>query len=111
MVKEEKEALFDIKKLSEEMKEKTRKNRRSTYEFGGPLGVFLLMVALPAMVYAFYFFCNGENRSCTFRNKDIKLPKMWRVYFNEGSLIVVAWIVFQAVLYLVPVGRVRINYT
>lgn len=111
LVKEEKEALFDVKKLEEDMKEKSRRSssRRPEYEFGGPLGVFFFMIALPALVYGFYFICNGNKSSCTFRDyKKVKLPKTWDAYFNEGSLIVVAWIVVQAILYAIPIGRVRI---
>lgn len=105
MVKEEKEALFDKDQLEKELKE-SRKSKVKEFDFGGPVGVFFMMLALPALVYATYFYCNGKDSKCSFRNNPIKLPH-WRTFFDEAHLVYDGWLLFQVILFLVPYGKVR----
>ena len=104
MAKEEKEALFDTDKLEQKLRE-SRRGKGKEFEFGGPVGVFLTMLTLPFLVYAFYFYCSGKKSVCSFRNNPIKLPH-WRKFFDEGHLMYDAWLLFQVLLFFVPFGKV-----
>ncbi|XP_068730271.1 delta(14)-sterol reductase LBR-like isoform X1 [Montipora capricornis] len=80
--------------------------RSHGYEFGGPVGVFFLMIALPAMVLGSALFCN--SKSCSVREKPI-IPPFWGfkgAFFDVGHLIVDGWIIFQAIIYMLPFGKV-----
>ena len=102
LIAEEKEAL-----LTAEIKPTMTKSKHG-YEFGGPFGVLLMMITLPAIVVSSYLFCNGEG-SCTIRQIP-SIPPLWKFYggfFDIGHLIVDGWILFQALIYMLPVGKVR----
>lgn len=105
MAKEEKEALLDPEQIEKEIKESCS-GKVKEFEFGGPVGVFLMMVALPVLIYALYFYCNGKNSKCSFRNNPIKLP-YWRKFFDIGHLFYDGWLLFQVVLFFLPLGKVR----
>ena len=46
------------------------------------------------------------QEGCDIRNIP-KLPVNWRSFFDvEASLIFLGWFAFQAILYMIPVGRV-----
>ena len=100
LVAEEKEALLATTE--------TRPSKgRHGYEFGGPVGVFFMMIALPVLVVSSYLFCNG-NAPCSFRQVP-SLPPLWRFkggFFDVGHLIVDGWIILQALIYMLPVGKV-----
>ena len=101
LIAEEKEALLTTSEM------KPSKSRHG-YEFGGPFGVFFMMIALPAVVVASYLFCNGDN-SCSIL-KLPSLPPLWRFkggFFDVGHLIVDGWIILQAILYMLPIGKVK----
>lgn len=101
LIAEEKEAL-----LTAEIKPTMTHNKRG-YEFGGPFGVFFLMIALPAIVVSSYLFCN-ETEPCTFRQLP-SIPPLWKFrggYFDIGHLIVDGWILLQVFIYMLPVGKV-----
>lgn len=106
MVKEEKEALFDKDKLERELKE-SRKGKSKEFEFGGPVGVFFTMLIMPILVYAMYFYCNGKDSKCSFIKNPLKLPH-WRKLFDDAHLIFDGWLLFQFLLFFVPIGKVRI---
>lgn len=100
LIPEEKEAL-----LTAEIKPSTAKSRHG-YEFGGPIGVFFMMIALPAMVVSSYLFCNKDG--CSLRQRP-SIPPLWRFtggFFDIGHLIVDGWIILQAIIYMLPVGKV-----
>ncbi|PIK61428.1 putative delta(14)-sterol reductase isoform X2 [Apostichopus japonicus] len=74
------------------------------YEFGGPIGVVLMMFLLPLVVYYLYFACNKGK--CQF---DLypTCEGDWKKYFDvEAFLLVIGWIVFQVLIYFIPVGRI-----
>ena len=101
LIAEEKEAL-----LTAEIKPTMAHSKRG-YEFGGPFGVFFLMIALPAIVMSSYLFCN-EKEPCTFRRLP-SLPPLWKFhggFFDIGHLIVDGWILLQVFIYMLPVGKV-----
>lgn len=103
LLAEEKESL-----LTAEMKPTTIKSRHG-YEFGGPFGVLCMMITLPALVVSSYLFCSGREL-CTVRQLP-SLPPLWKLYggfFDIGHLIVDGWILLQAFIYMLPIGKVCI---
>lgn len=75
------------------------------YEFMGPIGVLLMIIGLPTVVYALYFACGPT--SCSIRDvTDVKLPN-WRAWFSlKASVLFLAWFAFHCFLYTFPVGKV-----
>ena len=103
LIAEEKEAL-----LTAEIKPTMTKSKHE-YEFGGPFGVFCLMIALPAIVMSTYLFCSG-NGPCTIRQLPSSIPPLWKFqggFFDIGHLIVDGWILLQVFIYMLPVGKVH----
>ena len=101
LIAEEKEAVLTTIKDDEPTKSS------QGYELGGPVGVFVMMVVLPAVVVGSYLFCNKE--SCSFREVP-SLPPLWGfkgAFFDVGHLIVDGWIIFQAFIYMLPIGEVK----
>ena len=101
LIAEEKEAVHPT------IKEDELAKSSQGYEFGGPVGVFVMTVLLPSVVVGSYLFCNRE--SCSFRAVP-SLPPLWAfkgAFFDVGHLIVDAWIIFQAFIYMLPIGKVK----
>lgn len=106
LIAEEKEAL-----LTTEMKSTMSKSRHG-YEFGGPFGVFFMMIALPVVVVASYLFCGG-GEPCSIRQLPSIIPPLWSFaggFFDIGHLIVDGWIILQALIYMLPIGKVCIHF-
>jgi len=102
LIAEEKEAL-----LTAEIKP-TMAQSKHGYEFGGPFGVLWMMIVLPAVVVSSYLFCNGRQ-PCTIRQLPSSIPPLWKFhggFFDIGHLIVDGWILLQAFIYMLPVGKV-----
>lgn len=97
LITEEKEALLSTTEM------KPTKSKHG-YEFGGPVGVFFMMLALPAVVVLSYLFCNGEG-PWTVRQWPSLPP--FRKFFDVGHLIVDGWIILQVIIYMLPIGKVR----
>ena len=105
LLAEEKESL-----LTAEMKPTTTKSWHG-YEFGGPFGVLCMMITLPALVLSSYLFCSGSE-PCTVRQLP-SLPPLWKLhggFFDIGHLIVDGWILLQAFIYMLPIGKVCILF-
>ena len=102
LLAEEKESL-----LTAEMKPTIKSTHG--YEFGGPFGVLFMMITLPALVVSSYLFCSGREL-CTVRQLP-SLPPLWKLhggFFDIGHLIVDGWILLQAFIYILPIGKVCI---
>lgn len=86
-------------------------NGKHGYEFGGPVGVLLMMIALPVVVSLSYMYCNGGGPCTIYQSPSFPPMLMWRFVVGciFGHLIVVGWIVLQALIYLLPVGKVRLG--
>lgn len=79
------------------------------YEFGGPLGVLALMVALVLLVIASYLYCNKTkcwHFSEILMKHRISLPSAKEFLDLQGAAIVYGWIAFQLFLSLLPLGKV-----
>lgn len=72
------------------------------YEFLGPVGAFFMVLGLPAVIVGLYAFCN--EASCTVLRLPPfpPLPEFWHPL---AFVIIVAWFIFHAILYLSPLGR------
>lgn len=82
-----------------------RINPKTTkYEFGGPVGTFFMTLGLPATVICLYVFCTES--SCSVTALPTKLPSFTDFFHPLAFLVVIGWIAFQAILYLIPIGRV-----
>ncbi|XP_020352198.1 delta(14)-sterol reductase LBR isoform X1 [Oncorhynchus kisutch] len=72
-------------------------------EFGGRLGVFCMTLLLPATVLGLMVVCSQEDASLMSSPPLPALDSLWdlRVFG-----MVVLWLLFQALLYVLPVGKV-----
>lgn len=74
------------------------------FEFGGPIGTFLMIFGLPLVVYFLYFTCLPSGCKLVY-NPPFSLD--WRDYYDqEAYLFYVGWFLFQAILALLPFGKV-----
>ena len=68
-------------------------------------GAFFTMTSLPVLVYYLYFACN--NKSCSLTFKPTFSTRLDDYIDPQVILIYMGWIVFQAVLYMLPFGKVK----
>ncbi|XP_071963096.1 delta(14)-sterol reductase TM7SF2-like [Antedon mediterranea] len=81
----------------------TRVAKTTHYEFGGPIGATLTVFFLPLAMYYFYFAC-GKNK-CELTLKPGFSRKFADYYDPEAYLMFCGWMVFQAALYMLPIGK------
>ena len=82
-------------------------SKGSGYAFGGPFGVLFLMLTLPLLVFATYLYCN--KKKCYQLSEMLKRPELpsAKEFFDpEGAAMVYGWMLFQAFLSLLPLGKV-----
>ncbi|XP_067240246.1 delta(14)-sterol reductase LBR [Chanodichthys erythropterus] len=72
-------------------------------EFGGRVGVFFLMFLLPVAVLALLILCGQKDASL--QNFPLDLPTLQSLWDWQVFGIVLLWLLFQAVLSLLPVGK------
>ncbi|XP_076314302.1 delta(14)-sterol reductase TM7SF2-like [Tachypleus tridentatus] len=70
------------------------------YEMGGPIGAFLMSLLLPALCVYVHLACT--RYSCTIK----QLPVFLKYGSRDPALFYVGWILFQAVLTALPIGKV-----
>lgn len=94
-----------IEKPKFETLEDTKKLKKTKHtEFGGAIGAFLMIFFLPLTMYFVNLACSKDNCDTT---HIPKFPVNWRSFFDiEATLIFLGWFSFQAILYMLPVGRV-----
>uniref|UniRef100_A0A8C1D4Y4 Delta(14)-sterol reductase n=1 Tax=Cyprinus carpio carpio TaxID=630221 RepID=A0A8C1D4Y4_CYPCA len=73
-------------------------------EFGGRVGVFFLMFLLPVAVLALLILCGQKDASL--QSFPLELPALESLWDCQVFGIVLLWLLFQAVLSLLPVGKV-----
>nr|XP_015199756.1 PREDICTED: lamin-B receptor [Lepisosteus oculatus] len=74
-------------------------------EFGGKIGAFFMVLLLPAVVFSLLLMCNLGDPSVL--NFPPALPAIETLWDFEVFGIVVLWFLFQAFLYLLPIGKVK----
>ena len=81
-----------------------------SYSFGGPIGAFFIMLSLPLVVFATYLYCNKTK--CYHLSEMLKRPKLpsAKEFFDlKGAAMVYGWMLFQAFLSILPLGKVSID--
>ncbi|ESO94228.1 hypothetical protein LOTGIDRAFT_118629 [Lottia gigantea] len=72
-------------------------------EFGGLIGTFFLIFLLPATVYLLNFACNKKR--CTIMEIP-KLPSRLSFFIDlQATYIFLGWFFFQAILAIIPFGK------
>ncbi|XP_064196327.1 delta(14)-sterol reductase LBR [Anguilla rostrata] len=72
-------------------------------DFGGRVGAFLMMLFLPAVVFTLLLTCQADGSILSFPPPVPPLQAFWSA---QALGVVLLWILFQAVLYVLPVGKV-----
>ncbi|XP_077994849.1 delta(14)-sterol reductase TM7SF2-like [Glandiceps talaboti] len=76
--------------------------KTTEYEFMGPIGSVLMVIGLPVTVYYLYFACQPESCSV------LQIPNFSTTiddYIDIDIIVIfIAWMLFQAVLYVMPMG-------
>ncbi|XP_026089066.1 lamin-B receptor-like [Carassius auratus] len=72
-------------------------------EFGGRVGVFFLMFLLPVAVLALLILCGQKDASL--QSFPLELPALQSLWDWQVFGIVLLWLLFQAVLSLLPFGK------
>uniref|UniRef100_A0A671NCC1 Delta(14)-sterol reductase LBR n=1 Tax=Sinocyclocheilus anshuiensis TaxID=1608454 RepID=A0A671NCC1_9TELE len=72
-------------------------------EFGGRVGVFFLMFLLPVAVLALLIL--GGQKDASLQSFPLELPALQSLWDCQVFGIVLLWLLFQAVLSLLPVGK------
>ncbi|XP_035650013.1 delta(14)-sterol reductase LBR isoform X2 [Oncorhynchus keta] len=72
-------------------------------EFGGRLGVFCMTLLLPVTVLGLMVVCSQEDASLM---SSPPLPALDSLWDLQVFGMVVLWLLFQALLYVLPVGKV-----
>ncbi|XP_029984436.1 delta(14)-sterol reductase LBR isoform X2 [Sphaeramia orbicularis] len=76
----------------------------TTLDFGGKIGAYFWLLFLPAWVLFLLLQVNMEDPSLV--NFPPPLPPLETLWDTQAFGIVILWILFQALLYVLPVGKV-----
>jgi hypothetical protein len=69
-------------------------------------GSLLMPIGLPFMTYALYYWCNSQDGTCNITSIPA-LPALKDLYTHEAFFVILAWFLFQAILYIALPGPVR----
>ncbi|XP_061462613.1 delta(14)-sterol reductase TM7SF2 isoform X2 [Rhineura floridana] len=78
-------------------------------EFGGVLGAALLILLMPTTVFYLLLTCRTEQASLL--NFFPALPMLRSLWDPQDFVLVVAWIALQALLYVLPMGKITEGIT
>lgn len=73
-------------------------------EFGGRIGAFFMLLLLPATVLCLLLMVNQEDASLL--SFPPPLPSLDALWDGHALAIVSLWFLFQALLYILPIGKV-----
>ncbi|KAL2770736.1 delta(14)-sterol reductase LBR [Daubentonia madagascariensis] len=73
-------------------------------EFGGVPGVFLIMLGLPVFLFLLLLMC--EQRDPSLLNFPPPLPALYDLWETRVFGVYLLWFFIQALLYLLPIGKV-----
>ncbi|KAM8938904.1 delta(14)-sterol reductase TM7SF2 isoform 2-T2 [Pelodytes ibericus] len=91
------------------MADKNKMPRTREFEFGGPIGSSLLIFVIPATVLYLLVTCNTKDASVL--RLPGPLPPLESLWDCFAVKIVLVWISLQAVLYMLPMGKVTEGIT
>ncbi|XP_041035859.1 delta(14)-sterol reductase TM7SF2 isoform X2 [Carcharodon carcharias] len=86
------------------MDDKSKMHRTTVLEFGGPLGALLLPMLLPCTLLYLLLACRTQDAS-VFKVPSA-LPTPSELWDLDMFLLVLGWFSLQAVLYMLPLGKV-----
>ncbi|XP_053305409.1 delta(14)-sterol reductase TM7SF2 [Spea bombifrons] len=86
------------------MAEKIRTSRTTELEFGGPVGAFLLIFVMPGTV--FYLLLTCRTKEASVLQLPGPLPPFESLWNPVALMILLAWFFLQALLYILPMGKV-----
>ncbi|KAJ8355399.1 hypothetical protein SKAU_G00181930 [Synaphobranchus kaupii] len=101
-----KAAQQDELKKTEELLPRAKKwatAKTTELDFGGRIGAFLLMLSLPLVAFALLLTCQADGSILCFPPPVPPLHAFWSAQVFGITLL---WLLFQAVLYVLPVGKV-----
>ncbi|KAI1897581.1 hypothetical protein AGOR_G00084740 [Albula goreensis] len=96
-----------FEKKLEDLGSKTRKfaiTKTTELEFGGRIGAPFMLLFLPAVVYTLLLTCNQKDASIL--NFPPPIPPLHTLWSNQVFGIMLIWLFFQALLYMLPIGKV-----
>ncbi|BFZ07727.1 hypothetical protein BsWGS_10766 [Bradybaena similaris] len=88
--------------LKEDLK---AESKRPHYEFMGPIGAFLLVFLLPLTAYYVNFTCS-KGKCSILEIPSVPKKVLTSLFQVESALIFLGWFFFQALLAVLPIGRV-----
>ncbi|KAG9347578.1 hypothetical protein JZ751_005147 [Albula glossodonta] len=96
-----------FEKKLEDLGSKTRKfaiAKTTELEFGGRIGAPFMLLFLPAVVYTLLLTCSQKDASIL--NFPPPIPPLHTLWSNQVFGIMLIWLLFQALLYMLPIGKV-----
>ncbi|XP_048860571.1 delta(14)-sterol reductase LBR [Brienomyrus brachyistius] len=97
----------DLQKIVDEPlvePEKQTVGKTTELEFGGKLGAAFMILFLPAVTFALLLMCQQKDPSLVYFPPV--LPELDTLWDAQVFGIVVLWFLFQALLYMLPVGKI-----
>ncbi|XP_029470002.1 delta(14)-sterol reductase [Rhinatrema bivittatum] len=86
------------------MSDKCRTPRTKELEFGGILGAVILLFLMPATMFHLLLTCATEQASVL--SIPASMPALATLWNPNTALLLLGWILFQAFLYMLPLGEV-----
>lgn len=84
----------------------TSKTKDHAYEFGGPIGTAFLLIILPLLVLGITWLSMASDWKIAMPIDP--LPSISDLWDTDTLMLVTVWILFQALFYISPLGRVTI---
>nr|AAH55976.1 Tm7sf2 protein [Xenopus laevis] len=91
------------------MADKIKTPRTSELEFGGPLGALLLLFVMPGTVLYLLVTCNTDDASVL--RVPGPFPSLDTLWDPSAVILLLAWVSLQAVLHILPIGKVTEGIT
>ncbi|XP_009076740.1 PREDICTED: lamin-B receptor [Acanthisitta chloris] len=99
-----KEEIYSEKKIVTTVKTIEKVPSKPELEFGGRIGTFLMIFFLPATVFFLLLMCKQDDPSLM--NFPPLLPALESLWETRVFGVFLLWFFFQALLYLLPIGKV-----
>ncbi|XP_067884367.1 delta(14)-sterol reductase LBR isoform X2 [Heterodontus francisci] len=103
-IKKEEGKLIELETKDDRLYIKKRAVQTQEWEFGGPVGAFFIMFLLPAALVLLLLMCAVDDASIL--NFPPPIPALQTLWNSTALGIFVLWFLFQALLYLLPIGKV-----
>ncbi|XP_022244277.1 delta(14)-sterol reductase-like isoform X2 [Limulus polyphemus] len=91
-------------KVSKSDDENEKEEVKSKFKMGGPIGAFVQMLFLPALIVYVHLTCTKD--SCSLLKIPLVPQTLSDYVGKETMLIYIVWVIFQALLACFPIGKV-----